>query len=66
MGLGLGALVIHVFNAIRILALIGVLARSPALFELAHIYLWQIGTIVVVIAAFALWLPWTDRQPTPA
>jgi exosortase/archaeosortase family protein len=65
-GLGLGALAIHVFNSMRILALIGVLATRPALFELAHVYLWQIGTLVVVIAAFAMWLPWTGQRPTSA
>ncbi|MFN8586841.1 MAG: archaeosortase/exosortase family protein [Candidatus Eisenbacteria bacterium] len=65
-GLALGALVIHVFNSVRILALIGVLALRPALFEFAHVYLWQIGTLVVVIAAFALWLPWTAPRSTSA
>lgn len=55
-GLVVGALVIHVFNTIRILALIGILTWRRSWFEFAHVYLWQTGTIVVVFATFALWL----------
>src|SRR5262249_48097856 len=56
MGLGLGAVVIHAFNTIRILALIGILTWQRSWFEFAHVYLWQTGTIVVVFVTFALWL----------
>jgi exosortase/archaeosortase family protein len=55
-GLLAGAIVIHAFNTIRILALIAVLAYRRDWFEFAHVYLWQTGTVVVVFATFALWL----------
>ena len=66
MGLLLGALVIHTFNTIRILALIGILAWKREWFEFAHVYLWQTGTVLAVFATFALWLRTTaPRAGTP-
>lgn len=67
-GLVAGAVVIHVFNTIRILALIGILAWKRQWFEFAHVYLWQTGTVLVVFATFALWLRSTaaaGRPPGP-
>jgi exosortase/archaeosortase family protein len=55
-GLGLGAVVIHVFNTIRILTLIWVLSARREWFEFIHVYLWQTGTIVIVFVTFALWI----------
>ncbi len=55
-GLLAGALVIHVFNTLRILTLIAILAWQRPWFEFAHVYLWQTGTVLAVFAAFALWL----------
>jgi len=65
-GLALGAVAIHLFNTARILALYTVLAVRPSLFEFAHVYLWQMGTIVAVLAAFALWLGWIGRRAQAA
>jgi exosortase/archaeosortase family protein len=62
-GLVAGALVIHSFNVIRILALIGILVWRRSWFEFAHVYLWQTGTILVVFATFALWLRSLSKQP---
>jgi exosortase/archaeosortase family protein len=55
-GLVAGAVVIHVFNTARILALIAVLATKREWFDFVHVYLWQTGTVVAVFATFALWL----------
>ena len=52
----LGALVIHVFNTLRILTLIWVLAWRASWFDFAHVYLWQTGTVLIVFLTFALWL----------
>jgi exosortase/archaeosortase family protein len=65
MGLVFGAVVIHAFNTIRILALIGILSWRRSWFEFAHIYLWQTGTIVVVFVTFALWLRALGRTARP-
>jgi len=56
LGLTLGAVAIHVFNTVRIVALIGILIRRQEWFEFAHVYLWQTGTLILVLAAFLLWL----------
>lgn len=68
LGLALGAVVIHLFNSVRILVLMGILVWQKSWFEFAHVYLWQTGTILIVFAAFALWIrslslrPGFDRQ----
>ena len=65
-GLVLGAVVIHVFNILRILTLIGVLVWRRNWFDFAHVYLWQTGTILVVFATFAVWLKTVAARPRPA
>lgn len=68
-GLVLGALVIHIFNTIRILTLIWVLAARREWFEFIHVYLWQTGTIVIVFVTFAMWIGALGRArkaPQPA
>lgn len=68
LGLLFGAVVIHVFNTVRIVALIQILMWKAAWFEFTHVYLWQTGTVLVLFATFALWLKWlgTTRRPSPA
>lgn len=71
LGLLFGAIVIHVFNTVRILALIQILLWRPAWFDFAHVYLWQTGTVLVLFATFALWLRWigpaaSARKPATA
>jgi len=67
LGLGLGALVLHAFNTLRILALFGIEAWNRPWFDFVHVFLWQVGTILAVIAAFVAWLEWTARpQKAPA
>ncbi len=58
LGLVFGAIVIHLFNTLRILALIQILIWRPDWFDFAHVYLWQTGTVLVLFATFALWLRW--------
>ena len=65
-GLVAGAVVIHLFNTIRILALIGILTWRRSWFEFTHVYLWQTGTILVVFATFALWLWSLSPRPRPS
>ena len=60
-GLVLGSLGIHAFNTVRILALFAIAAQHRAWFDFAHVYLWQVGTIAAVLAAFTAWIQWVDR-----
>jgi exosortase/archaeosortase family protein len=64
-GLLAGAVFIHLFNTVRILTLIGILAWKRDWFEFAHVYLWQTGTVIAVFVTFALWLRSTARRPNP-
>jgi exosortase/archaeosortase family protein len=63
LGLLAGAVLVHAFNTLRILALFFILLTRPEWFEVAHTYLWQIGTILVVFGSFAVWLRWVGREP---
>jgi exosortase/archaeosortase family protein len=65
-GLVAGAVIIHLFNTVRILALIGILSWHREWFDFAHVYLWQTGTVLVVFATFALWLRWLSAPPARA
>ena len=66
LGLLLGAVVIHVFNTIRIMTLIWILSWRRSWFDFAHVYLWQTGTIVIVFATFALWISALGRRAKAA
>jgi exosortase/archaeosortase family protein len=66
LGLLFGAVVIHVFNTVRILTLIWVLAWRRSWFDFAHVYLWQTGTILIVFVTFALWIRTLSRRPEAA
>jgi len=61
-GLAVGLALLWLYNAVRILALMFVLARYPALFDLVHVYLWQTLTVGVVAGLFALWLSIAERS----
>ena len=61
-----GAILIHVFNTLRSIALIAILIWKETWFDFAHVYLWQTGTVLVLFAAFALWLKFVGpRGPQP-
>ena len=66
LGLSLGAVVIHLFNTVRIMTLIWVLAAKPNWFEFIHVYLWQTGTILIVFVTFALWIRTITPRMKPA
>jgi len=66
LGLLFGAVVIHVFNVVRIVTLIWILAWKRQWFDFAHVYLWQTGTILIVFITFALWLRTVSARPRSA
>jgi exosortase/archaeosortase family protein len=66
-GLVAGIVAIHVFNVMRIAGLIGVLIRWPRWFDFAHVYLWQTGTVFMIVLCFLVWLRWASPlRPRPA
>jgi len=57
-GLLLGAIVVQVLNAIRIVTLYLLGAYHPRLFDLFHTAVWQ---IVIILAAIGFFLVWSAR-----
>lgn len=55
-GLLLGGAAIWVFNLARVLALFGVLVWMPRHFKFVHVYLWQTGTLLAVVALYVVWV----------
>ena len=54
-GLGLGALVVQLLNAIRIVTLYLLGAYQPRLFDMFHTAVWQILVILSAILFFLIW-----------
>lgn len=57
-GLFLGAIVIQILNAVRIISLYWLGAYHPKLFELFHTAVWQ---IVIIMSAIGFFLIWSAR-----
>jgi exosortase H (IPTLxxWG-CTERM-specific) len=57
-GLALGAIVVQLLNAVRIITLYLLGAYQPRLFDLFHTAVWQ---IVIIIAAIGFFLVWSAR-----
>ena len=64
MAMGAGGILLWMYNLARIAVLMVVLARMPEAFDLAHVYLWQTMTIVVILGSFLLWV--RTLAPLPA
>lgn len=54
------------FNWLRLLVLSLVRFYLPDHFNLAHVYIYQPVMIVFTIAAFVLWISYSDKQRAPA
>jgi exosortase/archaeosortase family protein len=57
-GLLLGAIVVQILNAVRIVSLYLLGAYHPRLFDLFHTAVWQ---IVIILAAIGFFLVWSAR-----
>lgn len=55
-GVAVGAIVLWIYNLVRIFALVPVLRFHPEWFEFIHVYLWQTATLLVVFGLFMAWL----------
>ena len=61
-GMAIALPMLWVYNVARILGTMWVLAVIPEHFEVVHGYLWQAGTILVVIGMFLLWTRSNERR----
>ena len=65
-GFAWGAVAVWLFNLARVLVLFAVLRWNPQHFHFVHVYLWQTGTVLVVLALFVLWVRVPARTPAAA
>jgi exosortase/archaeosortase family protein len=51
-----GAVVLWLYNLLRIFVLMAVLRFAPAQFDIVHVFLWQSLTLLMVLGCFLLWI----------
>jgi exosortase/archaeosortase family protein len=61
-----GAIVLWLFNMVRIYVLIAVLRFAPAQFDLVHVYLWQSVTLLAVVGCFLAWIRMSEPRESHA
>lgn len=61
-GLAMGISALYLGNLVRLVATFMVGQYDRRLFEIAHVYLGQVLTIVLVIMGCYLWLKWLDKD----
>lgn len=57
-GIALSILGLSVLNSLRVASLCLIKVRFPALFEVAHIYVWQVA---IIVAGVSFFIYWTER-----
>lgn len=57
-GIGVAIVVLYVVNQVRILSLLWFGRTFPELFEVGHVYIWQ---VLFLLVSAALWLGWVGR-----
>ncbi|WP_440995301.1 exosortase H [Arhodomonas sp. SL1] len=62
LGLGAGFVAIQALNLVRIITLFYLLQWNEAIFEFAHLYLWQ---ALIILDALVVFLIWLRRLPAP-
>jgi exosortase/archaeosortase family protein len=50
------AVLLWIYNLIRVLLMFVVMTRWPSAFDFFHVYLWQTTTLIVVFLLFTIWL----------
>ncbi len=64
-GAAIGVCTIQLLNLVRIISLFYLGQWNRALFEWAHLYLWQVLIMVDVLAVWLLWLRWVPEAVAP-
>lgn len=60
-GVVLGILAVQVLNLVRIVSLFYLGQWSQAVFEWAHLYLWQVLIMLDVLIVWLVWMRWVNR-----
>jgi exosortase H (IPTLxxWG-CTERM-specific) len=62
MGMGIGFAAIQAVNLVRIITLFYLAGWSIAIFEFAHLYLWQALIMLDVVVVWLVWMRWVAQQ----
>ena len=65
-GIATGLVTVQVMNLLRIVSLFYLGQWSMAIFQFAHLYLWQALIMLDVLIVWLLWLRWLPSQEAPA
>jgi len=60
-GLAAGVIAIQVLNVVRLISLFYLVQWNAAVFNFAHLYLWQTLIMLDVVAVWLVWLRWATR-----
>jgi len=61
-GVIVGSAALLTANWVRLLSLAWLGVHRPAAFDLAHVWLWQIVSVALVVVAWLVWLRWATGQ----
>lgn len=61
-GLAMGIPVLYLGNLVRLVSIFAVTKHDPRLFEVVHVYMGQVFTIILVVLSCIVWLKWADRD----
>ena len=61
-GVLIGIPTLFVFNVMRIVGLLFVGRYAAEMFDIAHIYFWQAGTILVICGLWMAWIHFVVRE----
>ena len=62
LGLVMGIPALHLGNVVRLVSIFVVSQHDPRLFEVVHVYMGQVFTIIVIVLSCVVWLRWADRD----
>jgi len=66
LGLLLGSMAVQALNVVRVASLFYIGQHSLALFEWAHLYLWQALIMLDVLLVWLVWIRWQPRPRAPS
>ena len=60
-GLAVGIPALYLGNLVRLVSIFVVTRHDPRFFEVTHVYMGQVFTIVLVVLSCVVWLKWVDQ-----
>jgi exosortase/archaeosortase family protein len=61
LGVAMGIPALYLGNLVRLVSIFAVTKHDPRLFEVIHVYMGQVFTVILVVLSCIVWLKWADR-----